>query len=530
MTELPAAPVLSEMALWVLPPFLGAVIGYVTNKLAIKMLFRPLEEKRILGIKIPLTPGIIPKQRYVLADSIARMVSERLITEETLRTQIEATKFQAGIRGNVASFTGKLLSMPLAAMQGRNGKAVFSFVDALLTGVLSRFLRSESARVFAGELLAPLVHNLYDSSVRDLIGKFDMHGAIAKALSHLAGQDGAKPALVSAIGDWVREHVAANTPLRDIFPEETIDVVVSSVQTFLPGLIQAVFAWLREDATRKDLEIRGRFLLKDVLDKLNYLQKFFITVGQYDKTLEEKMPEIVEEVLVAVEDGLDNPDTHRSVARRLEQRLRIWRRQGISDAASSARIDLALVVEDLVHRLTSYLGTERGLNRAARAISRFVDRRCDLPVGEILHESMGISEQDLTGLLADSVTRALSADTASGDVSGRVIALMSRFLQEYGHSTIADITGLDEETKDRLDDFLARKLTRLFAKRLPDVIASFNIKQLVVDKINQLDVKQVESLLMMVIARQLKWINIFGAILGALIGLSQVIIRAAGIA
>ena len=133
MTELLAAPVLSEMAPWVLPPFLGAVIGYVTNKLAIKMLFRPLEEKRILGIKIPMTPGIIPKQRYVLADSIARMVSEKLITEETLRKQIESSQFQAGIRGNVASFTGKLLSMPLEAMQGSNGKAIYSFVDALLS-------------------------------------------------------------------------------------------------------------------------------------------------------------------------------------------------------------------------------------------------------------------------------------------------------------------------------------------------------------------------------------------------------------
>ena len=44
---------------------------------------------------------------------------------------------------------------------------------------------------------------------------------------------------------------------------------------------------------------------------------------------------------------------------------------------------------------------------------------------------------------------------------------------------------------------------------------------MVVDKINQLDVAQVESLLMMVIARHLKWINVFGALLGALIGLSQ---------
>ena len=66
-----------------LPPALGAVIGYVTNDIAIRMLFRPLREKRILGARVPLTPGIIPKQRFTLAESIGRMVSEHLINEET---------------------------------------------------------------------------------------------------------------------------------------------------------------------------------------------------------------------------------------------------------------------------------------------------------------------------------------------------------------------------------------------------------------------------------------------------------------
>ena len=44
---------------------------------------------------------------------------------------------------------------------------------------------------------------------------------------------------------------------------------------------------------------------------------------------------------------------------------------------------------------------------------------------------------------------------------------------------------------------------------------------MVVDRINRLDVARVEQLLMIVIQRHLKWINVFGAMLGALIGLSQ---------
>ena len=57
---------------WLAPPILGAVIGYVTNRIAIQMLFRPRTGKRILGFHVPFTPGIIPKNRNELAASIAR--------------------------------------------------------------------------------------------------------------------------------------------------------------------------------------------------------------------------------------------------------------------------------------------------------------------------------------------------------------------------------------------------------------------------------------------------------------------------
>ncbi|MDR0302848.1 MAG: DUF445 family protein, partial [Treponema sp.] len=49
------------------PPIAGAIIGFVTNVVAIRMLFRPLKEIRFLGARLPFTPGILPKQRQKLA-------------------------------------------------------------------------------------------------------------------------------------------------------------------------------------------------------------------------------------------------------------------------------------------------------------------------------------------------------------------------------------------------------------------------------------------------------------------------------
>ena len=40
-------------------PLTGAVIGYFTNMIAVKMLFYPKTEKRLFGKRLPLTPGVL---------------------------------------------------------------------------------------------------------------------------------------------------------------------------------------------------------------------------------------------------------------------------------------------------------------------------------------------------------------------------------------------------------------------------------------------------------------------------------------
>ena len=48
-------------------PIIGAIIGYFTNYIAVKMLFRPYYPKRIGKWQLPFTPGIIPKRQKALA-------------------------------------------------------------------------------------------------------------------------------------------------------------------------------------------------------------------------------------------------------------------------------------------------------------------------------------------------------------------------------------------------------------------------------------------------------------------------------
>ena len=103
-----------DVLFWILPPVVGAIIGYVTNAVAIKMLFRPLNEIRLLGRRLPFTPGILPRERHKLADSIGRMVEQELLTSEVLRERLAKTEVREKIKDTLSSYTDQMLARPLA--------------------------------------------------------------------------------------------------------------------------------------------------------------------------------------------------------------------------------------------------------------------------------------------------------------------------------------------------------------------------------------------------------------------------------
>lgn len=70
---------------YILTPLFGAIIGYITNWIAIKMLFRPLRPYYLFGKQLPFTPGIIPKEKGRIASSIGEAISQNLMNEEVLR-------------------------------------------------------------------------------------------------------------------------------------------------------------------------------------------------------------------------------------------------------------------------------------------------------------------------------------------------------------------------------------------------------------------------------------------------------------
>ena len=69
-------------------PLIGAVIGYFTNLIAVKMLFFPRHEVRVFGKVLPFTPGAIPKGKPRLAKAVGNVVGNNLLTKDDIKAKL----------------------------------------------------------------------------------------------------------------------------------------------------------------------------------------------------------------------------------------------------------------------------------------------------------------------------------------------------------------------------------------------------------------------------------------------------------
>lgn len=178
-----------DPALWLLP-VVGALIGWVTNVIAVRMLFRP---KR--PVRVPLTSltlqGVLPRRHADLAASIGRTVSEELlpVAELVKRLDVAAikeemvaavsehvdrrldtrvpkwlpsgvrTSLSSYLRGVVAKEADDLLNTLMADFEGRISRKID--VEALVTEKLLQLnldqLESLAVRIAGRELHAVIL-------------------------------------------------------------------------------------------------------------------------------------------------------------------------------------------------------------------------------------------------------------------------------------------------------------------------------------------------------------------------------------
>lgn len=90
-----------EFLKYAVPILVGALIGYCTNYIAIKMLFRPKNPVKIGSVKLPFTPGIIPKNQPRIAKAVGEAVGEKLFTSDDIKDVLQSEEMKSNITGSL---------------------------------------------------------------------------------------------------------------------------------------------------------------------------------------------------------------------------------------------------------------------------------------------------------------------------------------------------------------------------------------------------------------------------------------------
>lgn len=91
-------------------PVIGAIIGYITNKIAVEMLFRPLNPIYIGKFHVPFTPGIIPKGKNRLGKAIGDVVGKNLLSPAVMKQTLLSEDMIKDIENQVDLIFQKLTS------------------------------------------------------------------------------------------------------------------------------------------------------------------------------------------------------------------------------------------------------------------------------------------------------------------------------------------------------------------------------------------------------------------------------------
>jgi uncharacterized membrane protein YheB (UPF0754 family) len=81
---------------WIVLPLLGGVIGYVTNRIAVKMVFRPIRPVSVLGFQVQ---GLVGRRQPELAASIGRVVGQHLVEHDDIVRALHAMDLEKLVSG-----------------------------------------------------------------------------------------------------------------------------------------------------------------------------------------------------------------------------------------------------------------------------------------------------------------------------------------------------------------------------------------------------------------------------------------------
>ncbi|ADH85139.1 DUF445 family protein [Desulfurivibrio alkaliphilus] len=514
-------------------PLVGALIGYLTNHIAIRMLFRPLRPWHLAGRRLPLTPGVIPAARHRLAANIGKMVGEHLLTPQDIRRALGQDDFQHNLRLLIQTQTEAIMQTPFGPVESLVPAAFRSYFRVGVKVVRWRFLKQLHQHLqspeFAATLTAVSEEHFNEVMQRrlDQVLPEEQRQELVNAVSEQLHQAMAAPAFQQGVADYLNRQfvqlLADGRSLAELLPAPLLNALLERLEQQAPRLLEHLAELLaRPEAQEKVATGLGEAL-----------HQFSRSLGP----------------MGAVLGNLITPET-------VAGKIRSWLGRKGENAGhwlldEEARRQLAAAMrreaEKFCHRPLGELLADippAQLDQARRELAQALGRLLARPetatlLNGVLHEALNAHrELPLASLLqnfwgedaAERGQRFGQQELLRLLRSRRTKRMLDRLLIDLTETRLlaqplgrpADL--LPREIKTGINDYLQEQINLLLEREVPQLIDALNIREIVTRKVDRLDLLQLEGLLLSIMQDQFKYINFFGALIGFLIGLFNLLI------
>ena len=526
----------TELSRWIpflAPPLLGALIGYLTNYIAIRMLFRPLRPWSFLRIRLPLTPGIIPAKREELAKRMGQMVGSHLLTADDVGQVLRQSRFRLELQYAVNEKLSTFLDRELGSVQSLvpvNYRDRFRDLINILrwraVGLVMDYVASPEFERGFREYLRQTADNLLSRDLESFLTPeryAAMHGHLEDRFRAFL----AAPETANMVARFIETQIdnlfQSSRPIRDWLPEDLIDVLLLQIEKEMPQLLERFGGLLYDPEFRQRLVIKTQEAIEGFLDSLGGLAGLlsgFINMEQ----LYAKIPDFLDRTGEELARWLREERTQRQVAIMVRERLETVIDRPLGSYLEKLPYEKVTSIRRFIRdRSISLVQSQRSadllLTATEKTVQNLKDRSFQSLFDQILPED-GLGQ--IKNVFEEYLLTRLRSNEARDALDRVLKEHLDLWLLQRPVGRLASRLPADARTE--LEEGLCHLVEELLQREVPPLIDTLDVASMVEAKVNQLDILQVEDLLMGIMKEQFKYINLFGALLGFLIGLVNLLI------
>lgn len=486
-------------------PIVGAVIGYFTNWLAIKMLFRPHKQIKIFGIGIPFTPGLIPKERYKLAKKVANTVGTHLLTTEVLMNELTSDTTIEKINEAVESILSKISETNMSVEEGIKFFAKDSYEEVIVKGeagvsaIISNFLMSDESITAITNFSTDKIKDFLMSP--DIVNKAEPVLSVVKTFvmdnaERYSYDEKSNEFIEKSINELYDRFLLNDKPIAQYLPEKTLTSLKLWIQENIPllgGLIQDFL--LQNPSIDEKL---GELVDKIINNNIGKIISMFINS---------------ESVYANIKEGLFSylaePDNQNELTERAWQALDEFIEKDISFLSS--KFDKLSITQKLSGTVMEWLSVDF-ISKAFDFLTEQVQKADGIELYEMILKAEPMLDSKLNAFIKQGIIA--YTDTADSMIQTITAHIFKRVLSIKLNTITENIGGLKQ-----IQDKVIQLIRFLIEKGAVYVVEGMDIERMVEDKMNQFEVAEAETIILSVVNKELQLITIIGGVLGFIIGM-----------